>query len=282
MKKHNWAIFVGINLIIAVIVSLVVRSTQEHSTRNLMVLPTPAVSGVVIPVHLDPPAFEEVYDIHIYVNTDHWYSWALIDMKSGILVGSENWSEPNYMMSMGKSWIAADYLSLHPNPNASTLSRLSAMIVDSENQAASEYFGGQASWDRFIKACGLTDLKTVSYSWSTTGMSARDAARYGYCVYSGYATTPEWTSWIVDKMRHVRGAGDFGPRALFADRTSVATKNGWFMLQGKWYINCLAVTDEWSMSILQRWPYSGESYQKAISEAELVCNSIAKQVLRLS
>jgi hypothetical protein len=155
------------------------------------------------------------------------------------------------------------------------------MITESDNRAAYDYFGGRASWDRLIKTCDLTDLSGRDLSWSLTGMSARDAVRYGDCILNGRAAG-QWTEWIVDKMRHVKGQGDFGPRALFGDRTIVATKNGWEHWNGQWYINCLASNGDWTIAVLQRWPDTGQGYDEAIKEAEPVCNSIAKQVLRLS
>lgn len=205
-----------------------------------------------------------------------------MDTKTGLFAGSENWNQPTYLMSMIKPWIAADYLNSHPHPTDATLSQLASMIVDSNDAAAYQYFGGQPSWDRFVKTCGITDIVFRSSSWSLTQISARDAVRYGYCIYSGMATTPQWTDWIIDKMRHVRGDGDFGPRELFPDRTKIATKNGWYNWQGKWYVNCLAFTDDWIIAVLQQWPYTGGNLQYGISLANPVCKSIANQILRLN
>lgn len=156
------------------------------------------------------------------------------------------------------------------------------MILDSSDEVAYQYFGGQPSLDRMVKLCGLTDLVARGWSWSLTEMSARDAARLGECIYSGHAASPEWTAWIVDKMRHVRGQGDFGVRELFQDRTTVATKNGWYGWEGKWYVNCLAVTDQWVIAIEQQWPYNGGDLQYGINLANPVCKSVANQVLRLN
>jgi len=276
MRRYNWMIFIGVNLIMAVLVGYGYSRIAEAVLTSATITASPMATATSKPT---PTMTPKTYGTPS-VKTKHWVSWAVFDGK--VIVGSKNWAQTNYLMSMIKPWIAADYLNHHQRPTSATLSRLASMILDSSNGPASEFFGGQPSWDRLVKTCGLTDLKARDWSWSTTGMSARDAARYGFCIYSGKATTPEWTAWIVDKMRHVRGQGDFGPRALFKDRTEVATKNGWENWQGYWYINCLAVKGDWSIAILQRWPYSGESYEEAIRQAEPVCNSIASQVLRLS
>lgn len=277
MRRYNWMMVLGANILVAVLVGYMYSViTVKDKPLAPIVVPsrtvTPSLTQSIEPLYYSTPS----------VSTKHWVSWALLDSKSNVLIGSKNWDKTNYLMSMIKPWIAADYLNRHLHPGSATLSRLASMILDSENSAAREYFDGQASWDRLVKTCGLTDLYMKDWSWSLTGMSARDAVRYGDCIYSGRATTPEWTRWIVDKMQHVRGQGDFGPRALFTPSTLVATKNGWEHWQKQWYINCLAVKGDWAIAILQKWPDSGESYDKAIREAEPICNSIASQVLRLS
>lgn len=273
-------IFMGITLVTSVIVGVIWNKVQHTApyppVSSTSLLPAPPNTGSI------PTQEPSKYAFSPKVETSHWVSWSILDVKSGVFSGSADWAAPNYTMSMIKPWIVADYLRFHPNPSASTLNRLSIMILDSDNQAATDFFGGQASMDRFVKTCGLTDLVIIGSSWSRTGMSARDAVRYGQCIYSGAAAGSQWTPWIVDKMEHVRGAGDFGPRALFTPRSLVATKNGWQLYQGQWYINCLSVTDDWAISVLQKWTSTGESYDNAIKSAEAVCNSIASQVLKLS
>lgn len=302
-------LFFGINLIVAVLISQSFAATQNPSsappsleaalrtvgpsisdpfdpnldTQTPDPIPSTSHSSESTPPPKPKPRLPQPkYNLSPRIDSTHTVSWALMDLKTGLFAGSENWNKPQYLMSMIKPWIAADYFNQHPNPSSATLTQLASMIVDSNDQAAYQYFGGQKSFDRLIKTCGLTDLVVRSWSWSLTEMSARDAVRYGYCIYSGMATTDAWTTWIVDKMRHVRGDGDFGPRELFPDRTKIATKNGWYNYQGKWYVNCLAITDDWAIAVLQQWPYQGGDLLYGISLANPTCKSIASQLLRMS
>lgn len=283
IKRYGWAFFLVGNAILAVVAAMLYAKVQPAMlTTSPMPTPsaTPTPSAIPSP---EPPSFEEIYNLYPNVGTAHWVSWALVDNASGILAGSENWAQPSYVMSMIKPWIAADYFNQHlQGVDSATQNRLASMILDSNDQVAYQYFSGKPSLDRLIETCGLTDMVERPWSWSLTQMSARDAALMGFCIYSGKATRPEWTTWIVDKMRHVRGDGDFGPRELVSDRTQVATKNGWYNWEGKWYINCLAITDKWTISILQQWPYAGGSLKYGISLANPTCKSVANQVLRLN
>ncbi|HEY6021457.1 MAG TPA: hypothetical protein VIY48_16590 [Candidatus Paceibacterota bacterium] len=272
---------IGLNIFVATLVGWAFSVSQNsHTVKSEF----PKISDVLTPSKLGftDPTLESTYNIHPAVATDHWMSWSLLDRKSGVVIGSDNSSKPSYMMSTIKPWIAADYLNSHPSPSDSVLAQLSTMIVDSNDQVAYQYFGGQASLDRMAKTCGLTDVVERSWSWSLTEVSARDAVRLGECIYGGKATTAAWTAWIVDKMRHVQGLGDFGPRELFIERTQVATKNGWYDWEGKWYINCLSITDGWVISTIQQWPYTGGPLSVGIAQADPVCDSVAIQVLKLS
>ena len=285
VRKFGVLILILLNVAVAIVVGMMYNRLQHHSTPiSVANTASPSPSPSSSPPGPTPTeeAFESIYNIRPSLSTSHWVSWALLDTKTGFLVGSENLTQPSYVMSMIKPWIVADYLNQHPSPNATVLDQLASMILDSNDQMAYTYFAGQPSIDRLISACGLTDVVGRGWSWSLTQMSARDSVRYGQCIYTGHATTPQWTAWIVDKMRHVRGDGDFGPRELFPDRTIIATKNGWFDWEGKWYINCLAVTDKWTIAIMQQWPYAGGDLLYGISLANPVCKLVANQVLRLN
>ncbi len=283
VKKYGWALLLAVNLVMAIVMAMVyARAGPVSVSPGPSIYPvTQSTTASPAPAKTDLP-LGKIYNLNPIVNVDHWVSWALIDIKSGAMAGSDNWAEPGYVMSMIKPWIVADYLNQHSRPDSWTLSRMSSMIVDSNDQAAYEYFAGKASLNRLVVTCGLTDLIGRGWSWSLTAMSARDAARMGYCIYNGHATSAKWTSWIVNKMRHVRGEGDFGPRSLFPDRTQLATKNGWYNWDGYWYVNCLTMNSSWIISTLQRWSNDGGSTKRNISKAESVCNSVASQVLKLS
>src|SRR5689334_5344137 len=180
----------GLNVIIAVVVAM----TFDHIQRNEAglnpsttesqypeITETPYISNpynpnfdttsnnVPDPIHTTnsaPP--KPKYNLNPRIDSSHTVEWAVLDMKTGLFAGSDNWSDPIYLMSIIKPWIAADWFNDHPNPNSTTLSQLSSMIVDSNDTYAYKYFQGQPSWDRFVKACGITDIVYRSWSWSLT------------------------------------------------------------------------------------------------------------------
>jgi hypothetical protein len=184
-----------------------------------------------------------------------WISWALLDRRDGTLRHSENAGETTMTASMVKAWLVADYLSRHGWDE-----RLSSIIRDSANEAAWEIYaalGREESIERMISVCGLTD-SAPGEDLSMTLMSARDTIRLGRCLADGAAAGPRWTSWLLDEMRAVRGAGDFGIRDAFGspDREGIAIKNGWEKRHGigEWNVNCLALAPAWIMAVLTRYP----------------------------
>ena len=198
-------------------------------------------------------------------------SWARLDRRDGRIVGSANLAEPSDTMSMVKPWLAADYLhradadGVEPGPER--FDRLSAMIRDSDNDAAEEFFGrlgGPESITRMITRCGLTDSRPhwAPY-WSNTTVSARDTVRLGACLADGRAAGQRWTPWLLSEMRAVRGTGDFGLRSVLPDSRAIAIKNGWLLRDedGLWHVACLAVADDWVVGVLARYPAAlGLSY----------------------
>jgi hypothetical protein len=209
-------------------------------------------------------------------------SWAVLDRTTGGITGSPNLAETSDTMSMIKSWIAADYLRLHPSiQDQSILDQLSIMIRDSDNDIATTFFirnGEKESIDRMVSICGLTESRggRIAYRWSDTVVSARDTARLGGCIADGRAAGP-WTSWLLNTMRRVRGDGDFGPRKAFPTQVAqgIAIKNGWFERpeDGQWHFACLAIAGAWTLGVLLRYPAElGETY------GEKQCQSVAAQL----
>jgi hypothetical protein len=203
----------------------------------------------------------------VNVTVRGFFSWGLLDRKTGQITGSPNLNARSDTASMIKSWIASDYLrraaEKGQNVDAARLRALTLMIRDSNNEVASQYHslnGGSASINRMIAICGLTESRPVSAgSWSTTEVSARDGARLATCIADGRAAGPKWTNWVLTEMRQVRGAGRFGIISAFAPDAAqkVAIKNGWINRRdGKWHIACLAVADEWALTVLTQYPVS--------------------------
>jgi hypothetical protein len=220
----------------------------------------------------------------VTIDSSGWWSWAMIDRRTGKIYGSTNLNETNTTASLIKSWIGADYLrraaESGQTPSETRMQQLRVMIRDSDNQAAQSLWvaiGGSASIGRLVKTCKLTDSSAYKNLWSNTRLSARDTARLGVCIADGRAAGPKWTKWLLNEMRAVRGTGDFGIRKAFPVSTqkNIAIKNGWVTRDavGEWHVNCLAIGDGWTMGVMTRFPASlGYTYGAKI------CEDVARQL----
>ncbi|SCE89444.1 hypothetical protein GA0070558_112105 [Micromonospora haikouensis] len=239
-----------------------------------------------------------------------FFSWALLDRESGSISGSKNLASTSSTESMIKAWIVADYLrqlgDKEPSPRMKQMASLA--IRDSNDGAADAVWGaaggsyrvypnGQLNpvLKRAVDICGLTDTKRGNVAgylgyWSFTRMSPRDAVRLGDCIASGKAAGPKWTTWVLDEMSKVRGSvkeqrttsggGKWGivdglPAEIKA-QGPVSIKNGWTPLNydGNWHVNCLAVTEKWSLAVMLRYPQ-----KKGLSYGAKVCASVATQLV---
>jgi hypothetical protein len=223
------------------------------------------------------------------VSTQGFLSWALLDRRSGEIVGSANMTATTDTASMVKAWLASDYLrraeEAGQTPSASRMADLEAMIRDSDNDAADRTYnanGKTASIDRLISMCGLTESKSVPGLWSNTIISARDTVRMGACIGDGKAAGDKYTPWVLDMMRKVRDVGDFGIRKALpvAQQAQVAIKNGWLLRDedGDWHTNCLAIGDTWVLSVMQRYPGQG-NYDADFQHTAGVCQKVAALLL---
>ncbi|SCG80054.1 hypothetical protein GA0070609_6222 [Micromonospora echinaurantiaca] len=231
-----------------------------------------------------------------------FFSWALMDRESGEISGSKNMASTSSTESMIKSWFAADYLNRLGDKAlpASFKKDITTAIRDSNDDAANRLYraiGGAASIKRMSSTCKLTDTKPGNVPgyvgwWSFTRMSPRDAVRLGDCIADGTAAGPKWTKFLLDEMAKVRGTtaakdqkarqggGRWGiidglPESI-TSQGPVSMKNGWTPLNydGNWHVNCLAVTDRWSLAVMLRYPIrSGLKY------GAQVCASVASQLV---
>jgi hypothetical protein len=237
---------------------------------------SPSETGVALPASTSPSPSKKaspgpppliVEPGPVSVSFSGWYSWALLDQRTNKISGSKNMSSTNRTASMIKAWIAADYLRRSAERGQTLregqVDRVSVMIRDSDNAIASDLYavvGEQASTKRLISICGLTDSKPGPTSWSDTRVSARDTVRMADCIDDGRAAGPKWTNWLLKEMRLVRGIGDFGIRKAFpaAVQKTIAIKNGWVTRDdnGAWEVNCMAIGDGWTMSVLTRYDAS--------------------------
>jgi hypothetical protein len=129
--------------------------------------------------------------------------------------------------------------------------------------------------------CQLSDAKAVKDAWSDTIISARDAVRMGGCLADGRAAGAQWTPFVLDAMRQVRGEGDFGIRKAFprAQQPAIAIKNGWVLSDsdGTWHANCLAVSDNWVLAVLQRYPSHGDK-NLDLAHLDAVCQDVTRRL----
>jgi hypothetical protein len=220
------------------------------------------------------------------------FGWTLLDHITGAMAGSANSATvTNTVESMIKPWIAADHLRRLADddrrPTRAALDELTLMIVDSHDPAAEKYFhlgGTDAVTRRLVSVCDLDRVRMVSAKWSFTEMTPRDAARYGRCLADGRAAGPEWTVWILDTMKKVRGdVGDQVSNEVQGGRwgiidglppelaREVAIKNGWTSYVDGWHVNCLAVHPEWTLAVMLR--------MATLRAAAKACEEVAKALV---
>ncbi|MFG3297736.1 hypothetical protein [Micromonospora chersina] len=254
------------------------RSTGAPTDRSTRAAPSPSPS-------LEPLPFE-AQDLD-GLEIKGWYSWAVLDKRTGKIIGSANMNETSTTASMIKSWVVADYLRRSAEagrtPSDAKLEDATQIIRDSDNTRAQEFYesvGGSASIKRLISICKLTDSKVASDGgWSRTMLSPRDTARLGLCIDDGRAAGPKWTKWLLNEMRLVRGDGDFGIRKAFpaAEQKQIAIKNGWIDRQKEreYHVNCLAIGDTWTMGVMVKTPFSAaSSWQYGMDTCEKITEAL--------
>ncbi|MEU5549111.1 hypothetical protein ABZ738_05025 [Micromonospora sp. NPDC047793] len=243
-----------------------------------------------------------------------FFSWALMDRESGKISGSKNMAATSSTESMIKAWIVADYLRQlgDEEPTAAQKKSASKAIRDSDDSSTNYIYrmaggsyavpaGGQPGpvIKRAISICDLTDTKRGNVKgyegwWSFTRMSPRDAVRLGDCIADGRAAGPKWTEWLLSEMSKVRGTtadkdqheekgwggGRWGiidglPESI-TSQGPVGMKNGWTRLyyDRNWHVNCLAVTEKWSLAVMLRY-----SIAEKLDYGADVCASVAAQLV---
>ncbi|WP_330186265.1 hypothetical protein KZZ52_00930 [Dactylosporangium sp. AC04546] len=223
-----------------------------------------------------PPAL--LHPAPVTVSATGFWSWTVLDRRTGEVAGSTNAATTQRTASMIKAWLAADYLRRTASPSQSNLRQLSTMIRNSDNAAASYFWGldgKSASITRLVQICGLTDSKYY-IDWASTMVSARDAARMGACIGDGRAAGPKWTDWLLNEMRSVSSSQEFGivPALPEAEKANAAVKNGWIARSdGKWHVNCLAIGTDWVLSVLTVYPSS-----KGMGYGATICGEVTRQL----
>ncbi|MGE5830169.1 MAG: hypothetical protein ACM30G_17675 [Micromonosporaceae bacterium] len=278
----------SLTAVATVVVALTVTGTLAWDARDRGeggTRPTGGSTTPVVTTSPTPPAGLAPPTVNVAVNG--YYSWALLDRRTGARYGSANMTVINFTESMVKAWLASDYLrrtaEAGTEPPQSRLDQLVRMIRDSNDGAAESIWnlgGRDADIRRLISVCKLQDTKVFPEWWSQTMISARDAVTMGECVANGTAAGPKWTPWVLNEMRNVRGEGRFGiVNALPGPQAAtVAIKNGWTLHSGgTWHVNCLGIHDDWIIAVMTY--YSGSL---GLSYGAGICEQVARQALHLS
>ena len=257
------------------------RSTGSATDRRDRPSPAPSPSPEA---ELEPLPFA-AKDLDLDI--EGWYSWSVLDRRTGEIIGSDNMDETSTTASLIKSWIVADYLrradDAGQQPSGAKLAEATRIIRDSDNTLAEKFYnsvGRSPSIKRMVSICKTTDSSPAADGgWSRTNLSPRDTARLGACIKDGRAAGPKWTNWLLNEMRQVRGDGDFGIRKAFpaAEQKTIAIKNGWVdrTREQEMHINCLAIGDNWTMGVMVRYPI-GMGYEYGMKN----CQKITEAVLR--
>ncbi len=223
------------------------------------------------------------------LGTEGFLSWAYLDRRDGTIVGSENMSAATDTASMIRAWLGADYLRRAAEqgvtPPEAELADVQAMIRDGDDAAAGRIVanvgGATSSVGRLITMCQLIDSQADAEDWRKTVISARDAVRMGGCLADGRAAGAQWTPWIMDEMRQVRGESDFGIRQAFptGQRATIAIENGWALREadGLWHVNCMAITDTWVLVVMQGYPSNGD-WNTDKAHVDAVCQEVVRRL----
>lgn len=222
---------------------------------------------------------------NVNIDASGWWSWSLLDQRTGKIYGSKNMAGTSTTASLIKAWIGSDFLrrsaEQNETPTDLRMAQLTTMIRDSDNDAAEDLFdavGRVASIKRLISMCRLTDSSASSAGgWSRTMLSARDTARMGACISDGRAAGPKWTKWMLNEMRQVRGVGDFGIRKAFPAtvQKTIAIKNGWVdrTAEQEYHVSCLAIGDGWTIGVMTKYPIT-----RGYTYGAQICESVGEQL----
>ncbi|HEV7711286.1 MAG TPA: serine hydrolase [Asanoa sp.] len=217
----------------------------------------------------------------IKINQSGWYSWALLETRTGKMSGSADRSTLSTTASLIKPWIAADFLRRAAEqglaPSEDDLEQIESMIRDSDNEAAEALYienGRDESIRRLISTCGLEDSRVSDDGgWSRTLLSSADITRLGACIADGRAAGPTWTGFLLDQMRAVTGMGDFGIRKAFPEneQSKIAIKNGWVDRdeEQEYHVSCMAIGDGWVVGVMTRYEID-KGYEYGAKICELV------------
>jgi hypothetical protein len=286
-RKRILAVVAGVVVLLMVFVAAIVVTRANAGPVVTFTARGPSASSTSpIPTAARPSAettpAPPLYTLHganAVTGPSSWWSWSLVDRRTGESWGGPTADEPTRSVSMIKFWLGGLYLREHPQPSQGMVNQLSTMIRDSNNDVANDIFFGLGGRLPVVAAmetvCGVKGPYILpGWWWASTWISSRDAARLGACLAGGRVANSQWTEWLLGEMRQVRGGGNFGIRFAFPEpiRSTIAIKNGWNIEEGVWYVNCLAIGDTWVLVT--------ESRAGSFITGRDVCVGVTEQLLR--
>ncbi|GAB3948242.1 hypothetical protein GCM10027614_44950 [Micromonospora vulcania] len=152
-------------------------TTSDRSTGT----PTDRSARQPAPTASPSPSLEPLPFVakDLKLDIQGWYSWSVLDRRTGKIIGSKNMGETSTTASMIKSWIVADYLrrtaDAGQTPSDAKLADATRIIRDSDNTRAEQFYnsvGRDASIRRLLSMCKLTDSSVApDKGWSRTALS---------------------------------------------------------------------------------------------------------------
>src|SRR5258706_14718384 len=103
--------------------AVVVESPAATEAPTRKAAPAAPTAPTLPPALLHPAAVD--------VDATGFWSWTVLDRRTGAIAGSANANTTQRTASMIKAWLASDYLRRTPNPSKANLSQLSTMIRNS-------------------------------------------------------------------------------------------------------------------------------------------------------
>ena len=223
-----------------------------------------------------PPAL--LHPAPVAVNATGFWSWTVLDRRTGAMAGSDNAATTQRTASMIKAWLAADYLRRTPNPSTSNLRQLTSMIRNSDNTAASYFWGLNGKLGQHHASC--PDVRShrqqgVHRLGQHHGLGPR--RRPDGCVHRRRTRGRRQVDRMApqrDAQRQRQSGVRVVPALPATEQPATAVKNGWIARSdGKWHVNCMAVGTDWVLSVLTVYPSS-----KGMNYGAEICSSVTRQL----
>jgi beta-lactamase class A len=189
------------------------------------------------------------------------------------------------MASSAKVPLMISYLSMIESqgrgPNGYELSELSAMIEQSDNNAAQVIYdtiGYDAGQQSYMHAWGITDYQPNADGWGWGQWSAGDMAHLLTLLQQGKVLNSSDRALAFHLMQSVESDQRFGVGDTAPAKASVAMKDGWVPgPDGAWAVNTSGIVTVGGETYVIT-VYTGEqgSYSSGVGIVNHVCGAVAQ------